>query len=88
MAGYWVPRGVTTLPCPLLTGAAALASTTPWRHAVWVGYFLQAVAIEAAAGIALLRQIERDVFVARRSGWEGDDNKDENPASRRQHDCR
>ena len=65
LARYWVDRGVTALPCPLLTGAAALAAEVPWARAVWVGYFLDAVADEAGAGLALLRQIERDWFAAR-----------------------
>jgi hypothetical protein len=65
LARYWVDRGVTTRPCPLLTGAAALAAEVPWARAVWVGYFLDAVADEAGAGLALLRQIERDWFAAR-----------------------
>jgi hypothetical protein len=67
LARYWVRRGVTTLPCPLLTGAAALAPETPWRRPVWVGHFLQAVTAEAEAGIVLLRQIERAWFAARRA---------------------
>ena len=65
LAWYWVDRGVTALPCPLLTGAAALAAEVPWARAVWVGCFLEAVADEAGAGLALLRQIERDWFAAR-----------------------
>ena len=60
LARYWVDRGVTALPCPLLTGAAALAAEVPWARAVWVGYFLDAVADEAGVGLALLRLIERD----------------------------
>ena len=65
LAQYWVDRGVTILPCPLLTGTAALAPETPWRRAVWVGHFLQAVAAEAADGLALLRLIERSWWHAR-----------------------
>ena len=65
LARYWVDRGVTALPCPLLTGAAALAAEVPWARMVWVGYFLDAVADEAGVGLALLRQIERDWFQAR-----------------------
>ena len=65
LARYWVDRGVTALPCPLLTGAAALAAEVPWARAVWVGLFLEAVADEAGAGLALLRLIERDWFAAR-----------------------
>jgi hypothetical protein len=64
---YWTRRGVTALPCPLLTGAAALAPEIPWGRAVWVGHFLAAVAAEAEDGLALLRQIERPWFAARRA---------------------
>jgi hypothetical protein len=67
LAHYWVRRGVTILPCPLLTGAAALATEVPWTHDIWVGHFLQAVTAEAEAGIVLLRQIERAWFAARRA---------------------
>ena len=67
LVGYWVRRGVTALPCPLLTGAAALAPETPWARAIWVGHFLQAVAAEAEDGLALLRQVERHWFAARRA---------------------
>ena len=59
LARYWVDRGVTARPCPLLTGAAALAAAVPWTHDIWVGHFLDAVAAEAADGLALLRLIER-----------------------------
>jgi hypothetical protein len=65
LARYWVHRGVTALPCPLLTGAAALAAEVPWTHDIWVGYFLDAVCTEAADGLALLRLIERSWFHAR-----------------------
>ena len=33
LAGYWVGREVTALPCPLLTGASALAAEVPWGRA-------------------------------------------------------
>jgi hypothetical protein len=59
LATYWVRRGVTARPCPLLTGAAALAAEAPWTRDLWVGHFLDAVATEAADGLALLRLIER-----------------------------
>jgi len=65
LAGYWACRGVTTLPCPLLTGASALAAEIPWGRAEWTGHFLEAVADEAEDGLALLRQIERHWFSAR-----------------------
>jgi hypothetical protein len=67
LARYWMRRGVTALPCPLLTGAAALAPEIPWTRAAWVGHFLAAVAAEADDGIVLLRQIERAWFAARRA---------------------
>ena len=65
LAGYWACRGLTALPCPLLTGAAALAAEIPWGRAEWTGHFLDAVADEAEDGLALLRQIERHWFAAR-----------------------
>ena len=67
LAEYWVGRGVTALPCPLVTGAAALAPEIPWGRAAWIGHFLEAVADEAESGLALLRQIERHWFAARRA---------------------
>ena len=65
LAGYWACRELTALPCPLLTGAAALAAEIPWGRAEWTGHFLEAVADEAEDGLALLRQIERHWFAAR-----------------------
>jgi hypothetical protein len=59
LARYWVDRGVTARPCPLLTGAAALAAAVPWTRDLWIRHFLDAVATEAADGLALLRLIER-----------------------------
>jgi hypothetical protein len=56
---YWVRRGVTALPSPLLTGAAALAAEVPWAREIWIGHFLAAVAGEAADGLALLHLVER-----------------------------
>ena len=67
LAEYWVHGGVTALPCPLVTGAAALAPEIPWGRAAWIGHFLAAVADEAESGLALLRQIERHWFAARRA---------------------
>ena len=67
LARYWMRRGVTALPCPLVTGAAALAAEISWGRAAWVGHFLAAVAAEAEDGLALLRQIERPWFAARRA---------------------
>jgi hypothetical protein len=65
LARYWVVRGVTALPCPLLSGAGALAAEIPWGRGEWTGHFLAAVATEAEDGLALLRHIERDWFAAR-----------------------
>jgi hypothetical protein len=67
LAIYWGRRGVTALPCPLLTGAAALAAEVPWKRDIWIGHFLEAVAGEAADGLALLRLVERSWFAARRA---------------------
>ena len=50
LALYWQRRGVTALPCPLLTGASALGAETPWAREAWIGHFLAALAQEAADG--------------------------------------
>jgi hypothetical protein len=65
LAIYWVRRGVTALPCPLLTGAAALAAEVRWQRDIWIGHFLAALAAEAADGLTLLRLVERSWFEAR-----------------------
>ena len=65
LATYWVRREVTALPCPLLTGTAALAAEVRWTRAIWIGHYLDAVRAEAADGLALLRLIERSWFQAR-----------------------
>ena len=65
LALYWQRRGVTALPCPLLTGAAALGAEIPWAREAWTGHFLAALAQEAADGLALLAQLERHWFAAR-----------------------
>lgn len=65
LATYWVRRGVTALPCPLLTGAAALAAEVWWTREIWIGHYLDAIRAEAADGLALLRLIERSWFQAR-----------------------
>ena len=65
LALYWQRRGVTALPCPLLTGAAALGADIPWAREAWIGHFLAALAQEAADGLALLAQLERHWFAAR-----------------------
>ena len=67
LALYWQRRGVTALPCPLLTGAAALGAEIPWAREAWIGHFLAALAQEAADGLALLAQLERHWFAARAS---------------------
>jgi hypothetical protein len=67
LAVYWQGRGVTTLPCPLLTGAAALGADIPWARDDWIGHFLTALAGEAEDGLALLARLERHWFAARRA---------------------
>jgi hypothetical protein len=67
LAAYWVQRGVTPLPCPLLTGARALHAEVPWAREPWLGHFLDALAEEAADGLTLLSALERDWFAARRA---------------------
>ena len=67
LAGYWVRRAVTALPCPLLTGARALHAEVPWAREVWVVHFLDALAAEAEDGIALIATLERHWFAARRA---------------------
>ena len=64
LALYWPRRQVTALPCPLLTGAAALGAEVPWQRHIWARHFLDAV---TADGLALLRRIERSWFDARRA---------------------
>jgi hypothetical protein len=65
LAAYWPRRGVTALPCPLLTGARALRADIPWARDRWIGEFLDALAEEAADGIALIATLERQWFAAR-----------------------
>src|SRR5271170_4218419 len=65
LALYWQRRGVTALPCPLLTGASALGAEIPWAREAWIGHFLEALAAEAADGLALLGMLERHWFAAR-----------------------
>ncbi len=62
---HWLRRRLTALPCPLLTGAGALAAEIPWAREAWIGHFLTALAAEAEDGIALLRSIERRWLAAR-----------------------
>jgi hypothetical protein len=65
LAMYWLRRGVTALPCPLLTGAGALRADVPWVRDLWIGHFLAATAEEAEDGLALLKLLERQWFAAR-----------------------
>src|SRR5271167_3432726 len=65
LALYWQCRGVTALPCPLLTGASALGAEIPWAREAWIGHFLVALAAEAADGLALLSLLEHHWFAAR-----------------------
>ena len=65
LALYWQCREVTALPCPLLTGASALGAEIPWTREPWIGHFLEALATEAADGLALLGMLERHWFAAR-----------------------
>jgi hypothetical protein len=65
LAGCWVRREVTRLPCPLLTGARALHAEVPWAREVWIGHFLEALTEEAEDGLSLLRMMERHWFAAR-----------------------
>jgi hypothetical protein len=67
LATYWVARGVTPLPCPLLTGARALHADVPWAREAWLGHFFDALAEEAEDGLALLSNLERHWFAARRA---------------------
>jgi hypothetical protein len=62
---YWMRRGVTALPCPLLTGARALRAEVPWARDLWVGEFLGALAQEAEDATALMAMLERHWFAAR-----------------------
>jgi hypothetical protein len=65
LALYWQRYSVTVLPCPLLTGAAALGADIPWARDDWIGHFLAALAGEAGDGLALLARLERHWFAAR-----------------------
>jgi hypothetical protein len=67
LAMYWPRRGVTALPCPLLTGARALHAEVPWAREAWTGHFLEALAEEAEDGLALFTTLERHWFAARRA---------------------
>jgi hypothetical protein len=67
LAAYWPRRGLTALPCPLLTGSGALRAQVPWARDLWIAEFLNALAEEAEDGIALLSTLERHWFAARRA---------------------
>jgi hypothetical protein len=65
LAMYWPRRGVTALPCPLLTGTRALRADMPWARDLWIAEFLNALAEEAEDGISLMATLERQWFAAR-----------------------
>jgi hypothetical protein len=66
--GRWEKcRGVTALPCPLLTGAGARRAEVPWARDLWIAEFLDSLAEEAEDGIALLSSLERQWLAARRA---------------------
>jgi hypothetical protein len=67
LTAYWLRRGVTALPCPLLTGTGALRAEVPWARDLWIAEFLDALAEEAEDGIALLSSLERQWLAARRA---------------------
>jgi hypothetical protein len=67
LALYWPQRRLTPLPCPLLSGAAALRAEVRWARELWIGEFLDALAQEAEDGITLLASLERQWFAARRA---------------------
>ena len=67
LAAYWLRRGVTALPSPLLTGAGALRADVPWGRDLWIAEFLGSLAEEAEGGIALLSSLERQWLAARRA---------------------
>jgi hypothetical protein len=62
LAMYWQRRGLTALPCPLLTGSRALRGEVPWTRNQWIGHFLDALAEEAEDGIALMVTLEHQWF--------------------------
>jgi hypothetical protein len=67
LARYWPQQRLTPLPCPLLSGAAALHAEVPWARELWIGEFLDALAQEAEDGTALLSSLERQWLAARRA---------------------
>jgi hypothetical protein len=67
LASYWQRRGLTALPCPLLTGARALHAEVPWARDEWIEHFFSALAEEAEDGLAPLAMLERQWFAARRA---------------------
>jgi len=62
---HWQRCGLMHVTAPLLTGAAAFRADAPQPIEAWLAEFLAALAEEAAAGIALLRLLEREWFAAR-----------------------
>jgi hypothetical protein len=41
LARYWVQDRLTPLPCPLLSGAAALHAEVPWARELWIGELVE-----------------------------------------------
>ena len=67
LARYWYDHGLSPLPCPVLTGAAALGAEILSVPDRWIAAFLDALTDEATYGLVLLRLIERQWSVARRA---------------------
>lgn len=62
---YWQRTGLLRVPAPL-TGAFALRADAPDNYADWVGDFFDAVAVEAADQLEMLRTLQRGWGEARR----------------------
>ncbi len=65
LAQYWERRGLVHAAAPLLSGARAFRGDAPKPIEDWVAAFLNSLAEEAEAGIALLRLLEQEWFAAR-----------------------
>lgn len=61
---YWRNKKLLHAPIPL-TGPRALGADVPFKRALWVPLFLDAIAREAEDGLDLLRQLERAWLTAR-----------------------
>jgi hypothetical protein len=61
---FWTKHRLLHMPVPL-TGARALQADTPWDEAVWIPFFLAALADEADEALNLLFALERVWFGAR-----------------------